>query len=531
MHQAKDILLACLLCVAPVAAAGGADEEVRRVVPPREATPAWPGPREAAAIRNGTLRLEIVSASRRIKTFQAVKLVIKLVNAGDVPLRLPNAYPAMLAAEIAPAAGAGPCMVYVPDSRARRRSKLVTIPAGRPLGILHTVSWLACRPLKGRPAEWPYLMPGKYRFRLSLGPAAGLRTGWLPLEVVAPRLSEAATAAAGRKSRRGRLILLDADRCCPVPSGGVEAPFSHLTDALRAARCGDVVFCEVGRYVTDSLTVPDGVLLAGTGAANSLLVVHTFGKSVPAVRLDGNCQVEDLTITNGDATASQLVRAEGRDCRPTMTRCALIAGKHRVFASFVAWRGAAPTARNCIVISPEGGYGVFARHEAKPVLEYCTIVSRGFGVGMMDAACPVLRRCIIAGRCPGVLAEAACEFALTESVLWCRGGGGQFPYPVTKWRLEADPNDPAKRKTVSEPLSAVIKRRDVHCLDPAFVVRGEIGEYLAVPDGSDAAAYGAYAGEGGTWPASMGKVRAFPLPDLAGLLKSRPERRSPRPGR
>jgi hypothetical protein len=480
----------------------------------------WPDEAARQAIRNRTLRLEVLSASRRIKTFQAVELVISFRNTGDGALRVPNAYPAMLGAEIAPAADGAQPMLYVPEVDAGQRSKLVRLPARRALGNLYTANWLACRPLKGRPAEWPYLPPGTYRFRLFLCGAANLRTDWMPLEVIAPRLSKAAEAAAGRRRQGGRLILLDADRCCPVPTGSVEAPFSHLADALRRARCGDVVFCEPGRYVTDSLTVPDGVLLAGAGAANSLLVVHTFGKSVPAVRLDGNCHVEDLAITNGDATATYLVLAEGEACRPTLTRCALLAGKDRVFGSLVAWRGAAPTARNCIVISPEGGYSVFARHQAKPVLEYCTIVSRGFGVGMMDSACPVLRRCIIAGRCPGVLTDTTCELALTDSVLWCRRGGGQFPYPLTKWRLEKDPQNPAKTKTVAEPLSAAMKRRDVHCLDPALVVRGELGEYLAVPDGSDAAAYGAYAGAGGKWPTSTGKVRAFPLPDLAGLLET-----------
>jgi hypothetical protein len=480
----------------------------------------WPDEAARQAIRNRTLSLKVLSASRRIKTFQAVRLVISFRNTGDRALQVPNAYPAMLGAEIAPAADGAQPMVYVPEVNARQRSKLVRIPAGRVFGNLHTANWLACRPLKGRPAEWPYLPPGTYRFRLFLCGAPDLRTDWMPLEVIAPRLSKAAEAAVGRRRPGGRLILLDADRCCPVPSGSVEAPFSHLRDALRSAKCGDVVFCEPGRYVTDSLTVPDGVLLAGAGAANSLLVVHTFGKSVPAVRLDGNCHVEDLAITNGDATASHLVLAEGKASRPTLTRCALFPGKDRVLGSLVAWRGAAPTARNCIVISPQGGYGVFARHRARPVLEYCTIVSRGFGVGMMDGSTPVIRRCIIAGRCPGVLTDTTCEVALADSVLWCRGGGKQFPYPVTKWRLEKDPEDPARTKTVSQLLSAVMKRRDVHCLDPAFVVRGEFGEYLTVPDGSDAAAYGAYAGKGGKWPASTAKVRAFPLPDLVGLLKT-----------
>jgi hypothetical protein len=502
-------------------AAGASDAEVRSV---REAPgPIWPTDAAAGAIEAGKLRLEVLSADERIGTFQPVGLRMRLRNTTAEPLHVPANWPAMLTAEVAPPDRPTGKLLWAPAVGEADRRSLHTLAPGRDTGVLKTRHWFPCRPLEGRPAEWPYLTPGKYRFRLTLWTTPMLRTGWMPLEVTQPVRDERATALAKRRPK-GRLLLVDALRRCPVPDGTIERPYSHLADALKLARGGDVVYCGLGRHATRPACVPDGVLLAGAGAANTVVVISAYGARSPGLRLEGACRVEDLALTNSDAISKGLLHAAGDDCRPTVLRCVMFPNRGAaagISETLLADGGAAATFRNCILVSRVGSYAALLRGTAKPTFEYCTIVSQGFGVGIMDAASATLRRCIIAGQCPGILVRMPCEYAISESVLWCRGGGATFRYPITRWQTKTD-RDTGRTRTIALPDQATMERKDIFCFDPRLNVGGAVGSFLTVPDSSDAAAYGAYAGPDANWPAARTKFPAdVSLPDLQPYLGPR----------
>lgn len=501
-------------------AAGASDEEVRSI--PAPTTPLWPTTEAVEAIRAGKLRLEVARADTRIATFEAIDLRLRLRNDSGKPVRMPANWPTLLAAEVVPAGpegGDAKAMTWTPGmDRAARRRLWTCPPAGSDLTTRHR---FPCRKLTGRPAEWPYLPAGTYRFRLQLCAAPPLRTRWQPLEVTAPTLDDRAKALATR-APRGRLLIVEAHRVCPVPDGSIERPYSHLADALKLAKAGDVVYCGRGRHRTLPAVVPDGVLLAGAGAANTVVVVSAYGNRGPGVQTEGACRIEDLTLTNGDTLTKGLLNAKGRDCRAVLLRCVLMpddGAPGGVSETVLIHGGAVPTFRNCILVSRVGSYAALVTNAGtRPTFEYCTIVSRGFGAGVMDAATPTLRRCIIAGQCPGILVQIPCECAVAESVLWCRGGGATFRFPITRWRTQTQ-GDSGRLRTIAVPDEAALKRRDVHCFDPKLNLGGGLERFLRVPDSNDAAAYGAYAGPDANWPAaSVQFPGGLRLPDLKPYL-------------
>ena len=227
----------------------------------------WPTPRAAKALDAGTLRLKVLDASRSIDTFERVELKLTLENTGAEPVELPHGQ--RLGVEIVPDADATQRWTWWPKTnRPLRVSR--TLAPGRTSGRLGTCHWMAKYPLQGRPKEWPYLVPGTYRYRLKLLGAPRLQSDWQPLEVRKPTLSAAAKAAAARRPE-GRLILVDPERPCPVPRGTAARPFRYLREAIRQAKCGDVVFCEPGRHYCEDMVVPDGVWVIGAGAARTML--------------------------------------------------------------------------------------------------------------------------------------------------------------------------------------------------------------------------------------------------------------------
>jgi hypothetical protein len=297
------------------------------------------------------------------------------------------------------------------------------------------------------------------------------------------------------------------------PAGGVGGV---LARTLEKARKGDVIRLQAGLYEVGSLVIPDGVSLIGAGAANTVLKVACPKPMGAGLELQGQCLVEDMTIISAPKRQGYMVRAAGETARPTLRRCILLPGDGE-FCALVAWNQAAPTLSHCVIVSPVGEYGVFARDRAAPVIEYCTIVSRGFGIGMMDGSTPTIRRCIVAGQCPGVLIDANSAPALTDCVLWCRGGSVSHPFPITRWAAEKDPDGKNGFKTAVDPVKEITCRRDILVQDPRLRLGGGLADYLAPDANSDAAGYGAYA-DSPAWPGPAAGAPQIILPDLAGCL-------------
>lgn len=293
------------------------------------------------------------------------------------------------------------------------------------------------------------------------------------------------------------------------PNSGVR---SALAKTLRLARKGDVIRLQAGVYDVGSLVIPDGVSLIGAGAVNTVLKVRCPEPMGAGLELQGKSLVEDLTVVSAPGSHGHMVRAAGESASPTMRRCILLPSDSE-FCAFVAWNKAAPTLSHCVIVSPVGEYGVFARDEAAPVIEYCTIISRGFGIGMMDGSTPTIRRCIIAGQCPGVLIAADCAPAVTDCVLFCRGGSKTYAFPITRHGSVKDPDAKDGVKVQVDPVSEITCRRDILVLDPELRLGKALKGFLAPDDNSDAAAYGAYANNA-PWPKPAANAPKIKLPNL-----------------
>ena len=295
--------------------------------------------------------------------------------------------------------------------------------------------------------------------------------------------------------------------------GGVGA---ILARTLERARKGDVIRLQAGVYDVGSLVIPDGVSLIGAGAVNTVLRITCPQPMGAGLELQGESLVEDMTIISAPKQRGYMVRAAGQTARPTVRRCILLPGDNE-FCAFVAWQKAAPTLTHCIIVSPVGEYGVFARDQAAPVIEYCTIISRGFGIGMMDGSTPTIRRCIVAGQCPGVLIAADSAPAVTDCVLWCRGQSATYPFPITRWTTAKDPDARDGLKTTVDPVKDITCQRDILVQDPKLRMDGGLAGYLAPAETGDAAGYGAYA-DSPAWPKPVASAPQVKLPDLAGCL-------------
>ena len=295
--------------------------------------------------------------------------------------------------------------------------------------------------------------------------------------------------------------------------GGVGA---ILAGTLKNARKGDVIRLQAGVYDVGSLVIPDGVSLIGAGAVNTVLRITCPQPMGAGLELQGESLVEDMTIISAPKQRGYMVRAAGQTARPTVRRCILLPGDNE-FCAFVAWQKAAPTLTHCIIVSPVGEYGVFARDQAAPVIEYCTIISRGFGIGMMDGSTPTIRRCIVAGQCPGVLIAADSAPAVTDCVLWCRGQSATYPFPITRWTTAKDPDARDGLKTTVDPVKDITCQRDILVQDPKLRMGSGLAGYLAPAETGDAAGYGAYA-DSPAWPKPAASAPQVKLPDLTGYL-------------
>jgi hypothetical protein len=327
--------------------------------------------------------------------------------------------------------------------------------------------------------------------------------------------SRSSLPAAGRDSPIGNTASTEPGASAsPAPAGGAGGV---LARTLEKARKGDVIRLQAGVYDVGSLVIPDGVSLIGAGAVNTVLKVACSQHMGAGLELQGESLIEDMTIISVQTRwGGYMVRAAGQTARPTVRRCILLPGDNE-FCAFVAWQKAAPTLTHCIIVSPVGEYGVFARDQAAPVIEYCTIISRGFGIGMMDGSTPTIRRCIVAGQCPGVLIDADSAPAVTDCVLWCRGGSASYPFPITRWATRKDPDAKDGLKTAVDPVKEITCRRDILVQDPKLRMGKSMANYLAPAETSDAAGYGAYA-DSPAWPKPAENAPQVKLPDLAGYL-------------
>jgi len=326
--------------------------------------------------------------------------------------------------------------------------------------------------------------------------------------------SHSPALAIGRDSRVGNAAPTEPGASAKAaPAGGVAGV---LARTLAKASKGDVIRLQAGVYDVGSLVIPDGVSLIGAGAVNTVLKVACPQPMGAGLELQGESLVEDMTIISAPKRRGYMIRAAGATAKPTMRRCILLPGDNE-FCAFVAWNRAAPTLTHCIIVSPVGDYGVFARDQAAPVIEYCTIISRGIGIGMMDGSTPTIRRCIVAGQCPGVLIDANCAPAVTDCVLWCRGGSASYPFPITRWATAKDPDAKDGPKTPVDPVKEITCRRDILVQDPKLRLGKSLDNYLAPDGNSDAAGYGAYA-DSPAWPKPAASAPRITLRDLAGYL-------------
>lgn len=468
--------------------------------------PSWLTADVQHALRDGTLTLKLAPAQQTIETFATVHIELHLTNSGGADLRLPT-WLALISAEIVPQdVGARGVYWWRQTWHPNDLLPKEVAKANCDLGSISTAVHFASQPLAGLP-DGGRLLPGRYRWRLVVQGAPDFASNWVDITVAPPAPTPAMLAAAQRRPN-GRLLLVSPTRQPPNPTGSVEAPFPNVLAATVAAKPGDIIYCQGARYrhVTQSFCVPDDVWLVGEGAGNTVISVIGAGNgpAEPLVRLSGKCRVEGVTIMGSDSKSrGSLVRADGKEAQPALFQCALIPADQS-FATFECWHDAAPTLRNCIIISPIGGYGVFARHRANPTLESCTIVSRGFGVGMMDGAVPNMRRCIIAGQCPAIISDGV-EIAISQSIVWCPTNCTTYPDPVM-----------TRSSTDRTPAPEVLKQPGMGSFDPRFAAKGNPVEFLSVKPDSEAAEYGAFAGDGGKWPATGERS---PMPGMPELIK------------
>jgi hypothetical protein len=494
-------------------AAGASDEEVRKVTDPL--SPPWPDAAAAEAIRAGTLRLNVTDLPAAVNPVHTVDMRAELVNSGRQGVGIPRTWLDMLGVEVFPAKGGADGVAvwtWMPEvSKPGLRNCWALSGDGGSTGVRPVRSWFMFRELKGRPKDSPFLSVGKYRIRMVLCVEPMLASPWRDLEVVPPPppAPDAGAAAVAARRPGGRCLIVEADRPSILPDGSAGNPFADVAAALRQAKAGDTVYCRPGLHRGTNLTVPDGVWLVGRAAAETALVVTGTGNNGPGLELCGQSRLEGLTVTGGGNRAIYMIRATGQAARPTLFQCMLLPD-NSAFSGLVAWDHAAPTVRNCLIVSPRGDYGVFARQGAKPVLEYCTIISRGFGVGMMDGAAPVIRRCIIAGQVPAIICDKSSEFALSDSVLWA-------PAPAGAAHDGLLTGDGAS-------IAAVRGRKDILLTDPKFTQTARLAGLLSIADSSDARAYGAYAGDGGRWPTPQGPPPAgLVVPEVRACLGLPPE--------
>ncbi len=291
-------------------------------------------------------------------------------------------------------------------------------------------------------------------------------------------------------------------------AGGVR---NALADTLRRARKGDVIRLQTGVYEVGSLVLPDGVSLVGAGAANTVLKVRCPSPATAAVQLEGKSALVDLTVLGAPDSAGHMIRVAGASAAPTISRCILLPGDNDSCA-LAAMQKAAPTVSHCVIVSPVGECGIRARMGAAPVIEYSTIFSRGTGISLSKNARGVIRRCIVTGQCPGVLVTGESSPAMTDCVLFCRGGSKTYAFPISRHRSVKAPD--GGNDTVSvDPVSEITCRRDILVLDPNFKKAAGLSGLLAPADNGKAAAYGAYA-DNSPWPAPAANAPKIKPPDL-----------------
>jgi hypothetical protein len=487
-------------------------------------TVAWADRETAEAIRAGTLQLVVQEPSRSVRAMDGVRFQMKFVNTGAMAVSVPVNCVNMMEVEVASEADPGHVMTWTRDDKTPSADHVAYGP-GQDVGWQSPPVWFTRQRLVGRPAEWPYLLPGSYRWRLVVPGEPRLASPWQKIEVTQAGLAELDKAAAELRRPGSTVIRVQPRRTKHNPSDA-RPTYTRLDDALAMAKPGDVVLVGPGSHETPDLIVPDDVWVVGAGPADTIITVaaqYNQKANPRRMGLCGNCRLVGMTILGAaEGTHCSLVKAEGNDCRPTLTQCILIPGESD-FSTVLCWGGASATLRNSIVVSPVGDYGVFVRERSRASLEYCTIFSRGFGVGMMDSSPVTMKRCIIVGRCPGIISDDS-EFGISESLLWCPGDqGATYHDPIIRWRMSPKAEDGAA-KTVQIPMSEIFQRKDMRSFDPKLTAgRASLAQFLYPPPRSEQAAYGAYAGPCGIRTVAQCEVPQPKLPDLGPMVGPSPQ--------
>ncbi|HET6427308.1 MAG TPA: right-handed parallel beta-helix repeat-containing protein [Phycisphaerae bacterium] len=498
-------------------AAGATDDEVVAVKGPD--LPPWPNAAASEAIEAGTLRLEVQGSPGEVMVDGRARFFVNLVNKGDQPIWVPrDTLHNLLGVEVTAAGDRERITRWMPKPKPRSLVTSLAV-AGHSARPTFVDEHLLIPPaLGGLPDGAPHLPPGDYEVRLVLWGDPELKSEWLPLKVKSAALDAFEQSVKARRPN-GRLILVDKARPTPDPDGSVERPCIDLAHAMTLARPGDVVYCRPGWYRTRALVVPDDVWLVGAGATRVVITAAAGTEMGSRVELLGSSRLEGVAVEGVDEKRSYLVRALERHAKPTIFQCLLVPHP-KDFAAVGVWGGAAPTIRNSVIISPVGDYGVFARHGSRPVIDYCTIISRGFGVGMMDKSVVTIDRSIIAGQCPAIITDDG-EFALRESVIWCPRKSKTYPRPIIRqWARSDGPGEGAT--TVQQTLDDVVAREDVYVQDPGFALGYHLYDYVVPRQGLKAWTLGAFAGEGGKWRDLYYTEAAVSLPRVEWWLGFRP---------
>ena len=102
----------------------------------------------------------------------------------------------------------------------------------------------------------------------------------------------------------------------------------------------------------------------------------------------------------------------------------------------------------------------------------------------------------------------------SRRVIWCPATTALFASPAL--RTPRGLQDLSR----AEAIPGLMQRKDVRGVDPGFGLTDPLEKYL-VPARGEAAAYGAYAGPDGNWPASLKPGMTNGLPDLRDCFKAK----------
>lgn len=191
----------------------------------------------------------------------------------------------------------------------------------------------------------------------------------------------------------------------------VPSKFTTIRAALAAARAGDRVLVAPGTYREHGLAMPEGVVLAGTGADPAAVVIdgQGAGRILSCENFARSAEIRNLTFTGGHASGATVAESSGgallcnhaavsiNDCVFRANTAASNGGAIWVFE-------ASPALSNCVFeanVAGAGGGGVDCTLYASPSLQNCRFTGNladwGAGLSCRDYSSPVVMTTLFAG--------------------------------------------------------------------------------------------------------------------------------------